>query len=98
MRVIGKMPYRPAEVIEISNDLKTMQEYVGGKIEVSRAFADVDMICNEEGILERLPLNLNFMGIGIFGPVLFVGVKGEEFTDCPNAEWLTNEINRCWVY
>lgn len=41
------------------------------------------MICNEEGRLLDLPYNLNFLGVNWFGPILIVGIDGEEFTDIP---------------
>ena len=53
----------PAVVAEIDNDLKTMQELVGGYIETVRmidageAFDGCRIVCNEEGIIHRLKLN-----------------------------------------
>ena len=53
----------PAVVTEIDNDLKTMQELVGGYIETVRmidageAFDGCRIVCNEEGTIHRLKLN-----------------------------------------
>lgn len=50
----GKVPHRA----EIGNDLKTMQEVVGGLIQAVYPFEEpVVLICNEEGKLLSLPMN-----------------------------------------
>ena len=52
-----------AVVVEIDNDLHTMQELVGGYIETARIFDAGEVfdgcriVCNEEGIIRRLKLN-----------------------------------------
>ena len=98
MRAVAKRPGEPGKVITIDNDLKALQDYVGGYIETIRVFEDALIICNEEGRLLGLPFNLSLCGMVFFGPVLFVGVEGEEFTDCPNAGWLMDQINVCNGY
>lgn len=52
---VGKNP----ELIEIDDSLKTMQNLVGGYIEMVRPFEDenVILVCNEEGKINRLPFN-----------------------------------------
>lgn len=50
----GKRPVRK----EICGSLKSMQEIVGGPIQILYSFQDqVALICHEEGKLLRLPLN-----------------------------------------
>ena len=50
----GKVPRRA----EIGNDLKSMQEVVGGLIQAVYPFEEpVVLICNEEGKLQNLPMN-----------------------------------------
>ena len=50
----GKVPRRA----EIGNDLKSMQEVVGGLIQAVYPFEEpVALICNEEGKLQNLPMN-----------------------------------------
>lgn len=51
-------PDRHPRAIEISTELEDLQKAVGGFIEVTYPFEDnVGLIMNEEGKLERLPLN-----------------------------------------
>ena len=42
--------------------------------------ADCCIICNEEGRLEGLPYNLTFCGVSFVGPILVVGIDGDEFS------------------
>ena len=58
MRVVIAMPGKLAEVAEIENDLKSLQQAVGGYIETLPSwFEDVVLICNEEGKLKRMEPN-----------------------------------------
>ena len=58
LKVIVCRPLEKAEVIEINDDLDTMQSLVGGMIEEYMPFDDeVAIICNEEGKLNGMPLN-----------------------------------------
>ena len=58
IKVIVAEPMKEAYVTTIKNDLETLQGIVGGYIEALNFTEDnVDIICNEEGKLERLPLN-----------------------------------------
>ena len=58
MRVILCRYDEPAEVIEMEDSLKAMQEIVGGLIEEYMPWDDeVAIICNEEGKMNGLPLN-----------------------------------------
>lgn len=93
MKVVAKKPGEPADIIDIGNDLAFLWNYVGGRIETVPLFDDVRIIYNEEGFTLRLPFNLSFRGMVFLGPVLFVGTEGGEFTDCPNAGWLMDQIN-----
>lgn len=49
---------------EIENSLKAKQKYVGGLIQVFPLNDDIDIICNDEGKLEHLPLNRAFVEDG----------------------------------
>lgn len=64
----------PQEII-IDNTLKAKQDCVGGLIEyVSRKhYPNVAFICNEEGKIDRLPLNRYIGDDIIAGPFLIVG-------------------------
>lgn len=84
MRVIKKEAGRRAQVVEIENDLKPLQEAVGGYIECVTLPNRMCIICNEEGRLMGLPFNTIFAGIPLVGTFLIVGVDGEDFTDVPD--------------
>ena len=90
MKAIIKRPYEPVgRLRRIGNSLEQLQAAVGGYIEVVRIAEDAAIICNEEGVLMRLPYNCNVCGCDLVGTILVVGVDGEEFTDVPLtlAEW-----------
>ena len=58
LKVIVCRPLEKAEVIEINDDLDTMQSLVGGMIEEYMPFDDdAAIVCNEEGKMMGLPLN-----------------------------------------
>lgn len=51
-------PLKPPVVVEMASDLESLQNAVGGDIEVARFFDDpIEIICNEEGKIHSLPLN-----------------------------------------
>lgn len=56
MRVQDGQPCQ-CYIEEIENDLKAYQKYVGGTIQYVPLTDEIDIICNEEGKLLRLPFN-----------------------------------------
>ena len=86
MRVIKKEPGRRAKLVEIENDLKPLQQAVGGYIEVVRlpGLDDMLIICDEEGLIKHLPFNTAIGGLWLWGTILIVGDGGEDFTDVPD--------------
>ena len=94
MRAVAKRPGEPGKVITIDNDLKALQEYVGGYIETFTFSSDAVVICNEEGRILDLPYNVTFLGHRFCGPILFVGTKDGEFTDCPAPGFIMDVINK----
>lgn len=85
MIAIKKEPGRRPEVVEIENELKPLQEAVGGYIETVHWYGmdGLVIICNEEGLINGLPFNTDIGGLWLFGTILIVGDGGEEFTDVP---------------
>lgn len=77
--------------IVIPNDLHTMQQLVGGPIETVTIATDAVIICNEEGRLTGMASNCKFLGVDFVGPLMIVGVDGEEFTDCPWSVAMANK-------
>ena len=65
LRVILCRPGETAEVVEIEDELESMQDLVGGLIEpydpfyseTDPRYENVILVCNEEGKLMQLPLN-----------------------------------------
>lgn len=97
IRIFIKRPDVAVEAIEVPNTLEALQELVGGYIEAIPLFPNIVVIVNEEGVLKGLPFNMYLSGHCLCGPVLFVGVKGEEFFHAPfhNAKQVEAFIRRC---
>ena len=86
MRVVIAMPGKLAEVAEIENDLKSLQQVVGGHFETLPLwFEDVVLICNEEGKLKRMEPNRAIGGDIIVGPIVVARANDTtgEFEDLP---------------
>ena len=77
----GKHPYEK----EISGTLKEMQEIVGGPIQAIYPFRDkVGVVCNDEGLLLRMPFNRKVdEDCCIFGTFFVCGLGVEDFTSLP---------------
>lgn len=84
IRVIIKRPdEKYGHVAWISNTLENLQKTVDGYIETVTIATDAAIVCNEEGKLRNLEPNMTILGEPFVGTIIFVGVKGEEFTDFP---------------
>ena len=81
IRVIYKKPGQPAELLVIPNELRAFQRMVGGYIEAVRATEDLVLLVNEDGQLTGLEPNI----CGLVGPIIAVGIDGDEFADVPDA-------------
>lgn len=57
IRVLVVEPHERPYERRINNELSEMQELVGGYIEAMDIADDVSIVCNEEGKINRLPLN-----------------------------------------
>ena len=58
MIVLKVEPEKAPERVEISGDLESMQQIVGGSVQAIYPFEEpIALICNEEGKLNGLPLN-----------------------------------------
>lgn len=68
------------ELKEIDGSLKSLQEVVGGYIEVVELSGNQCLICNEEGMIRGLPFHSVF-GRYFAGTVFVCGSEGEEFCD-----------------
>lgn len=88
IRVIIKKPGEAAFETMVANELRPLQEWVGGYIETYALSYNpaVLVICNEEGKIMGLPYNCKLAGEHFAGTILLVGVGGDEnteFADCP---------------
>ena len=85
LSVLKIAPGQYPQQVEIDNDLKALQQAVGGSIDAVYPFADpVAIICHDEGKLMGLPLN-RAAGRGradvrrVAGTFLVVGLGEEDF-------------------
>lgn len=86
MKAILKNPGEQPQIIDIDNTLEALQAAVGGYIETITVATDACIVCNEEGRLLNLPFNCQLCGKNFVGPILIVGVNGDEFTDLYRPE------------
>lgn len=84
MRALRKQPRKPWEAIWVENTLEALQFEVGGNIETVTIGTDATIICNEEGRLLGFPPSGFYTFVG---PILLVGIAGDEFTDVPKAAY-----------
>lgn len=84
---IIKRPGEDAELATIENELHQLQELVGGYIECVTIEPGLIAVVDEEGIINSKPFNMKLGVHQLFGTIVFVGVDGEEFTNCPTTVW-----------
>ena len=72
------------------NELHALQRLVGGYIETVTLWTDAAIICNEDGISLGMAPNCNYLGVHFVGPILIVGIDGDEFCDCPMSVTMAN--------
>ena len=79
---------RDPEYIEIENRLREFQNIVRGHIEIVTLKPGLALVCNEEGKLNGMKPNLFISKINdmVCGPVVIVGVSGEEFISVSDDE------------
>ena len=82
-----KRPREDAELATIENELHQLQELVGGYIECVTIEPGLVAVVDEEGIINSKPFNMKLGVHQLFGTIVFVGVDGEEFTNCPTTVW-----------
>ena len=82
MRVVLVEPGKAARQVEIGEGLHAMQEIVGGPIQALYPWDDpVAVICNDEGKINRLPLNRVLEDYDIIAGTFFIcGIQGENFS------------------
>lgn len=83
MKAILKKPGEAPEIIEVDNDRKALSETIGGRLESFTFATDACILTDEEGVFKDLPFNVELMDNPFYGPILLVGVNGDEFCDFP---------------
>lgn len=87
IRVFIKQPGSAFYEAYIENELEAFQAAVGGYIEFvpigSPSNRDIGILADEEGIIKGREYNCDICGIRLFGTIVLVGVKGEDFADFP---------------
>lgn len=81
IKVVFKRPGEEPEQVEVENELKPLMDLVGGYIECVPWDLDTLMIMDEDGKTKGLGCNFGWCGDIIVGPVVWVGIDGEEFAD-----------------
>ena len=94
IKALYKEPGKAPMLITVENELHALQRVIGGNLESHKVTADCCMLCDEEGRLKGLPFNCHFANLEIVGPILLVGVDGEEFCDIP--DYVHGIINWMW--
>lgn len=96
MKILYKEPGKAPEIREIENDLKPMQELVGGYIEMVRLGDDILIVCNEMGKFDCMDPNFYVEAIDdlIVGPAFFCRADGVEFASIGDndAKWICKRL------
>ncbi len=85
MKALRKRPGEAWEEAEIENTLEALQHEVGGYFETVTLLSDLALIVNKEGRINGRRFNMELCGMQLFGTVLAVGFKGDEFCDIPGT-------------
>lgn len=85
MNVLLVEPGEAPREVKIGDDLKSMQDVVGGLIEAVYPYEDpVALVCNEEGKLNGLPLNRKLEDYDIIAGTFFIcGLSEDNFDSLP---------------
>ena len=88
MRIVLKNPQQLPNVIEIDNTLHTLQQMLGGYIEIVRlpTNSQIAIVVNDSGKLIGLPPNVEYGGDILVGPVIFAGVDGEDLVSVTDVQ------------
>ena len=78
LRILVIEPNKEPYQLRIEHKLKNLQALVGGCIDIIQLEHNVDLICNDEGKLERLPLNRLISYDIISGTFLITGQHNGE--------------------
>ena len=96
MRVVIKKAGQMPEVKDIKNELKSLQEIVGGNIECFKVFDGILCICNEDGKALGLMPNFIYGSDIICGDVFFCSEDRCDFNSLiePEIKFIMNIMTR----
>ena len=82
IKAVLKRPGELPHIVHIGNNLKVLQDLVGGYIETVTLASDLVIICNEEGRLLGLEPNCTVCGVSFVGNIIIAAYDDEgNFTD-----------------
>lgn len=81
MKVVMVEPGQYARIEELDTGLGSLQKAVGGLIDCAYPWKDMAcVVCNDEGLINGMPLNREVPDYGpIAGPFFVCGIEGENF-------------------
>ena len=81
MKVVMVEPGQYARIEELDTGLESLQKAVGGLIDCAYPWQEeVCIVCNDEGLINGMPLNRNVENYQpIAGPFFVCGIEGEDF-------------------
>lgn len=103
IKVLAVECYKEPRVIEIENELKPLQEYVCGNIEVVNISPTACIICNEEGKFIPVRPNRKLGNDMIFGDFLVAGLGCDGFCNLSDEDiekfkvFLENPKRSIWM-
>lgn len=83
IKAFVKHPNQDPYLTTLSAELEAMRKLVGGYLQEVAISADIVILCDEEGKLKGKPYNCTFWTHTLVGTLVFVGVKDDEWVDCP---------------
>lgn len=83
IRAFVKHPNQDPYLTPLSAELEAMQKLVGGYLQEVAISTDIVILCDEEGKLKGKPYNCTFGTHTLVGTLVFVGVKDNDWADCP---------------
>lgn len=99
IKIIVKKVGKKHSVEIVKDDYATCNNLVGGYIEVVTLDKGVLMVCNEEGKLDGLELNLILPNDLIVGDIFFCSQKGPDFASLTDAQisYVEKFLENTWV-
>ena len=81
MKVVMVEPGQYARIEELDTGLESLQIAVGGLIDCAYPWQEkVCIVCNDEGLINRMPLNRDVEDYQLIaGPFFVCGIEGEDF-------------------